>query len=111
MARICCSNSTAAAGKPLNSRAVEGSYNFCVRHRIGHPILTAGVVDAVGTTEYSYKGLQQPTGMWTNGFQYDTARRLYNVTSPAGLFQYYFPPGLPSRSACRQDKDKSQENT
>ncbi len=84
------------------------------------------MVDAVGTTEYSYQpgglllsednpfpsakltngyvnrlrtalGLQQPTGMWHNDFYYDGARRLSTVSSPAGVFQYYFPSGLPSR--------------
>jgi hypothetical protein len=33
-------------------------------------------------------GLQQPTGWWTNGFVYDLARRLTNVSSPAGTFGY-----------------------
>jgi YD repeat-containing protein len=35
-------------------------------------------------------GLQQPTGYWTNGFGYDDAKRLTNVTSPAGAFAYYY---------------------
>jgi RHS repeat-associated protein len=30
--------------------------------------------------------LQQPTGVWTNGFLYDTAARLSRVTSPAGAY-------------------------
>jgi hypothetical protein len=30
--------------------------------------------------------LQQPTGLWTNGFAYDAARRLTNIVSPAGSF-------------------------
>lgn len=34
--------------------------------------------------------LQQPTGVWTNGFWYDYAKRLTNVTSPAGTFSYLF---------------------
>jgi RHS repeat-associated protein len=74
------------------------------------------MVDAVGTTMYSYTNsllraedgpfdsdtvtncyvnrmrtalaLQQPTGLWTNGFQYDAARRLTNLTSQAGSFGY-----------------------
>ncbi len=38
-------------------------------------------------------GLQQPTGNWTNGFGYDSAKRLTNVTSQAGSFGYaYLPP-------------------
>lgn len=32
--------------------------------------------------------LQQPTGTWTNGFSYDAAWRLTNVTSQAGSFDY-----------------------
>ncbi len=32
--------------------------------------------------------LQQPTGLWTNGFAYDAAKRLTSVASPAGSFSY-----------------------
>jgi len=75
------------------------------------------MVDGVGTTVYTYDQvgqlltevgpfssdamtntyanrlrtslvLQQPKGLWTNGFLYDAARRLTNVTSPAGAFGY-----------------------
>ena len=38
--------------------------------------------------------LQQPTGSWTNGFIYDAAGRLTNVTSQAGSFGYLFPSGV-----------------
>src|SRR5436190_3589161 len=80
------------------------------------------MVDGIGTTVYSYTAgnqlltedgpfasdtvtntyasrlrvalaLQQPTGFWTNGFAYDPARRLTNVTMSAGLFSYTYPPG------------------
>jgi len=34
--------------------------------------------------------LQQPTGLWTNSFAYDAARRLTNVTSPSGAFGYAY---------------------
>ncbi|MBI3849865.1 MAG: RHS repeat-associated core domain-containing protein [Verrucomicrobia bacterium] len=34
--------------------------------------------------------LAQPTGSWTNQFGYDAAKRLTNVTSPAGTFSYSF---------------------
>ena len=34
--------------------------------------------------------LQQSSGTWTNGFGYDAARRLTNVTSPAGAFSYQY---------------------
>jgi hypothetical protein len=71
------------------------------------------MVDAAGTTKYTYTagnqllmedgpftsdnltntyanrlrtsfGLQQPTGVWTNGFKYDAAARLTNVACQAG---------------------------
>ncbi len=81
------------------------------------------MVDGVGTTLYTYTGggqlftedspfasdtvtntylnrlrtslvLQQPTGLWTNGFIWDAAGRLTNVTSQAGSFGYqYLAPG------------------
>ena len=34
--------------------------------------------------------LQQPTDAWTNGFGWDLAGRLTNVTSPAGVFAYTY---------------------
>jgi RHS repeat-associated protein len=75
------------------------------------------MVDASGTTKYTYTAgnqlltedgpfasdtvtntyanrlrtalaLQQPSGIWTNGFKYDAAQRLTNVTSQAGSFGY-----------------------
>lgn len=75
------------------------------------------MVDAVGTTKYAYAAggqlytedgpwsndsvtnyyfnrlrtnlsLAQPTGVWTNKFGYDAARRLTSVVSPAGTFSY-----------------------
>ncbi len=81
------------------------------------------MVDAAGTTVYSYTAgnqlltedgpftsdtvtntyvnrlrtalaLQQPTGLWTNGFSYDAARRLTNVTSQAGSFTYEYFTGV-----------------
>jgi RHS repeat-associated protein len=77
----------------------------------------SNMVDAVGTTAYGYAAggqlwtedgpwssdtvtntyntrlrtalsLAQPTGRWTNGFGYDAAKRLTNVTSQAGSFTY-----------------------
>ncbi len=77
------------------------------------------MVDAAGTTKYTYTvggqlytedgpfasdtvtntwnnrlrvgvDLQQPTGVWTNRFAYDAAKRLTSVTSPAGAFSYTF---------------------
>ena len=75
------------------------------------------MVDAVGTTKYTYTAggqlltedgpfasdtitntyvnrqrtklvLGQPTGVWTNAFGYDEACRLTNITSSAGSFAY-----------------------
>jgi len=77
----------------------------------------AALVDAAGTTKYAYAAggqlwaedgpfssdtvtntynnrlrtalaLQQATGVWTNSFAYDAAKRLTNVTSQAGTFSY-----------------------
>jgi RHS repeat-associated protein len=47
------------------------------------------------TNTYSYRrrvalSLQQPTGLWTNGFGWDLAGRLTNVTSQAGAFAYTY---------------------
>ena len=79
------------------------------------------MVDSLGTTRYTYDAvgqlltedglftsdtvtntysnrrrvglsLQQPTGLWTNGFGWDLAGRLTNVTSPAGAFGYSYTP-------------------
>src|SRR4030095_16714907 len=84
------------------------------------------MVDAAGTTKYTYYAggllntedgpwtsdtvtysynsarlrsaltLQQPTGSWTNGFGYDAAKRLTNVTSQAGSFAYSLAASTPS---------------
>jgi RHS repeat-associated protein len=82
---------------------------------------SANMLDGVGTTRYSYTAvsqilsevgpwssdtvtygysdmlrtslsLQQPTGSWTNGYAYDAAKRLTNVTSQAGAFGYTYDP-------------------
>src|SRR5882724_3137126 len=42
--------------------------------------------------------LQQPTGTWTNGFIYDAAGRLTNVTSQAGSFGYEYISGVAGQS-------------
>jgi RHS repeat-associated protein len=46
-------------------------------------------------------GVKQPTGAWTNGFIYDAAGRLTNVTSQAGSFAYLFPSGSATLNASR----------
>ena len=85
------------------------------------------MVDAAGTTKYSYTAgnqlwtedgpfasdtvtntyvnrlraalsLQQPTGAWTNGFAYDAARRLTNVMSQAGSFANVYATGVGGNS-------------
>ncbi|MGI8966412.1 MAG: RHS repeat-associated core domain-containing protein, partial [Limisphaerales bacterium] len=77
------------------------------------------MVDAVGATKYTYTAgnqlltedgpfasdtmtngynnrlrtslsLQQPSGVWNNSFAYDAAKRLTNITSPAGSFGYNY---------------------
>lgn len=94
------------------------------------------MVDAVGTTTYAYTAggqlwtedgpfsndtvtniyvnrlrtalsLQQPTGLWTNGFGYDAAKRLTSVTSPAGTFTYQLPGTRPSTLVTRLDLPNS----
>jgi YD repeat-containing protein len=81
------------------------------------------MVDAVGTNRYTYTAagqlltedgpfasdtvtntylnrlrvglsLAQPTGAWTNGFTYDAARRLTNVTAQAGSFANVYATGV-----------------
>jgi len=45
--------------------------------------------------------LAQSTGVWTNGFAYDAAKRLTSVTSPAGTFNYLLPDTRPSHLVSR----------
>jgi RHS repeat-associated protein len=88
------------------------------------------MVDGTGTTKYTYNAagqlltedgpfasdtvtnayskrlrtklsLQQPTGVWTNGFGYDITRRLTNVISPAGAFGYSYDPTVLTHHASR----------
>ena len=62
-------------------------------------LLTEGGVftsDTITNTHSSRErvalSLQQPTGSWTNGFGWDLAGRLTNVTSKAGAFSYTYAP-------------------
>src|ERR1700720_4941341 len=97
----------------LHYAAIYIPYQYDALNRL------TNMVDAVGTTVYTYDQvgqlltqvgplgtdamtntyanrlrtrlvLQQPTGLWTNAFAYDAARRLTNVTSPAGSFAYTY---------------------
>ena len=43
-------------------------------------------------------GIQQLTGVWTNGFAYNAARRLTNVTSQAGAFTNVYGTGVGGNS-------------
>lgn len=84
------------------------------------------MVDGIGTTAFSYTdgnelltedgpfasdiltnnyvnrlrtslSLQQPSGVWTNQFEFDEAKRLTSVRSPAGAFGYTYDPVRLSR--------------
>jgi hypothetical protein len=46
--------------------------------------------------------LQQPTGMWTNAFGYDAAKRLTSVTSPAGTFTYTLGDNAPASALIKK---------
>jgi RHS repeat-associated protein len=89
------------------------------------------MVDAVGTTKYAYAiggqlwtedgpwsndtvtniytsrlrtglRLQQPTGVWTNAFGYDAAKRLTSVTSPAGTFSHTLGATAPASALIKK---------
>jgi len=60
-------------------------------------MLTEGGLFASDTVTNTYSNrrrvalaLQQPSGLWTNGFGWDLAGRLTNVTSAAGAFNYAY---------------------
>jgi len=99
-----------------HSHAITLSYDALNR--------VTNMVDGIGTTAYSYDGagqflseagpwsgvsvsgtylnrlrqsmsVQAPgAAAWTNGYYYDSARRLTGVTSGAGSFAYQFAPGV-----------------
>jgi RHS repeat-associated protein len=102
--------------------AVHFSYDFLNR--------LTNLVDAVGTNRYTYDAigqlltedgpwasdtltytyanrlrqslsLQQPSGVWTNGYAYDAMKRLTNLTSAAGAFGYQYPGSQPSSLVTR----------
>ena len=62
----------------------------------GHMLTEDGPFDSDTMTNiYSSRkrialNLEQPTDYWPNSFEWDTAGRLYSVTSPAGTFHYRY---------------------
>jgi RHS repeat-associated protein len=80
------SQSYGKAGSPWSSDTVTNTYNNRLRTALS---------------------LAQPTGVWTNGFGYDAARRLTSVTSPAGSFTYLLPDTRPSTLVTRLSLPKS----
>ena len=54
------------------------------------PFASDTVTNTYSNRERVALALQQPTGLWTNGFGWDLAGRLTNVTSPAGAFGYTY---------------------
>jgi len=79
----------------------SGTNSFC--WTAGNQLLTESGPFAASTLTNSYSsrlltglGLQQPTSFWTNGFGYDSARRLTNVISPTSTSSYAYLSGLPS---------------
>jgi RHS repeat-associated protein len=80
-----------------------GTNNYT--YTIGGQLLTEGGVFASDTVTNTYLNrlrtalsLAQPSGSWTNGFIYDAAGRLTNVTSQVGKFGYQFVAGTSTRS-------------
>ncbi len=71
-----------------NNKSAERGQPVAVRQ-----LLTEDGPWANDTLTYTYANqlraslsLQQPGGTWTNGYLDDVARRMTNVTSPAGTF-------------------------
>lgn len=107
-----------------NLTNVDYAVSTDVRFRYDAMNRMTNMVDAMGTTKFTHSAagqlltedgpwsndtitntyyhrlrvkldLQQPTGLWTNAFTYDYAKRLYSVKSPAGYFEYQYRDGLP----------------
>jgi RHS repeat-associated protein len=106
-----------------NLTNVDYSVSTDVQFRYDPMNRLTNMVDALGTTKYTYTAggqlrtedgpylgdtltniyyhrvrvnldLQQPTGVWTNAYTYDAAKRLYSVKSRAGYFEYQYRDGL-----------------
>jgi YD repeat-containing protein len=83
------------------TRMVDASGTSTYTYTAGNQLRTEDGPFASDTVTNTYQnrlrvalGLQQPTGAWTNGFRYDAARRLTNVTSQAGSFGYEYLGGI-----------------
>ena len=86
------------------TKMVDGLGTNQYAYTAGGELWTEGGVFASDTVTNGYinrkrvsLAFRQPTGEWTNGFAYDGAGRLTNVTSQAGSFGYGFRAGLASR--------------
>jgi YD repeat-containing protein len=76
---------------------VDGVGTTVYTYTAGNQLLTEDGPFASDTVTNAYTNrlraslsLQQPTGVWTNAFVYDSAGRLKNVSSPAGTFGYAY---------------------
>jgi len=96
----------ALAYDPLNrlTNMVDASGTTAYTYTLGNQLLTEDGPFPSDTITNIYVNrlrteldLQQPLGLWTNKFVYDNARRLTNVTSPAGAFGY--TPGATAPSS------------
>lgn len=68
-------------------------------YNAANQLLTEDAPWASDTISYAYQNrlrssmsLSQPSGTWTNGYLYDVANRLTNITSQAGSFGYRYAP-------------------
>jgi YD repeat-containing protein len=86
------SNRYDALNRLTNMVDAAGTHNYT--YHLNGQLLTEDGPWANDIVTYGYNNarlrdslsLQQPTGVWTNGFLYDAARRLTRVTSPAGAY-------------------------
>ncbi len=85
---------------PLNrlTNMVDASGTTKYTYTVGNQVLTEDGPFASDTVTNTYANrlrinlaLQQASGVWTNAFAYDAARRLTDVVSPAGTFLYGYP--------------------
>ncbi|SPE60028.1 putative YD repeat protein [Verrucomicrobia bacterium] len=88
---------------PLNRLAnmIDGVGTNRLTYTLGNQLLTETGPFASDAMTNTYVNrvrtglsLQQPTGLWTNGFAYDAARRLTNIVSPAGSFTNLYVTGV-----------------